>query len=186
MAETITPIPFVKSETNAKIYYDLCRDDQEFSAAANTELFGWSGNQSYIWQSNTPEPSSPPKADKESMSESVGRYELDAKLEAVEARMDARIARIESSVASFQQEALQIRSDMKNAKWWAIGTAVAVLSIFVVVLTWGLSAQKEENARFNNYVREDVKSIKNATEEMAKTLLMMQAQLKSSSKESSN
>ncbi|MCO6057337.1 hypothetical protein NG726_11715 [Pseudomonas sp. MOB-449] len=100
----------------------------------------------------------------------ITRPELDAKLELIESRMDVRIARIEASVEGFKEEAGQLRAELSNAKWWAIGTAIAVLGIFLGALQWGLSMQKEENARFSGYIREDVKSIGDDVNEMSKGL----------------
>ncbi|MNO05587.1 hypothetical protein D3C81_2270370 [compost metagenome] len=37
-------------------------------------------------------------------------------------------------------------------------------------LQWGLSAQKEENARFSNYLRDDVKSISAGVTEISKSV----------------
>lgn len=88
----------------------------------------------------------------------ITRPELDAKLELIEARMDARIARIESSVEGFKDEAGKLRTELSHAKYWAIGTAVAVLAVFASFLQWGLQSQRDENARFNSYLREDVKA----------------------------
>lgn len=99
----------------------------------------------------------------------VTRAELDAKLELIESRMDARLARIESSVVSWKDEAGELRKELSNAKFWAIGTAVAVLGIFLASMQWGLSSQKEENARFNSYMREDVKEISSAVQDISKT-----------------
>ncbi|GLU38853.1 hypothetical protein [Pseudomonas sp. NBRC 100443] len=104
------------------------------------------------------------------MTDPISRPELDAKLEAIEARMDARIARIESAVSGFQSEASQFRAELSSAKWWAIGTAIAVLAIFLGTLQWGLSAQKEENARFSSYIRDDVKDISSNVQEIAKSV----------------
>lgn len=125
--------------------------------------------QNIIAQGATPHPSArdrdPGPPHTERMTE-ITRPELDAKLELIEARMDARIARIESSVEGFKEEAGLLRAELSHAKWWAIGTAIAVLAIFLGALQWGLSMQKEENARFSGYIREDVK-------EMSKTLTEM-------------
>lgn len=104
------------------------------------------------------------------MNDQVTRPELDAKLEAIEARMDARIARIENAVSGFQDEAGKLRSELSNAKWWAIGTAIAVLAIFMATIQWGLQAQKEENARFSSYIREDVKDISDDVGDIAKAV----------------
>lgn len=104
------------------------------------------------------------------MTEPISRPELDAKLEAIEARMDARIARIESAVSGFQAEASQFRSELASAKWWAIGTAIAVLAIFLGTLQWGLSAQKEENARFSSYMRDDVKAIADDVRDISRSV----------------
>ena len=100
----------------------------------------------------------------------ITRPELDAKLELIEARMDARIARIESSVEGFKDEAGKLRTELSHAKYWAIGTAIAVLAIFAGFLQWGLQAQRDENARFSGYLREDVQESRQVLEQ-AKSLL---------------
>lgn len=88
----------------------------------------------------------------------ITRHEIDARLEALEARLDARVQNIENAVVGFKDEARLLRNELAHAKWWAIGTAIAVLSIFVGFLQWGLQSQRDENARFNSYLREDVKA----------------------------
>lgn len=111
-----------------------------------------------------------PKPHTSPMTDQVTRAELDAKLETIEARMDARIARIENAVSGFQEEAIKLRSELSSAKWWAIGTAIAVLAIFMATIQWGLQAQKEENARFSSYIRDDVKDINNDVGDIAKSV----------------
>jgi uncharacterized protein YoxC len=88
----------------------------------------------------------------------ITRHEIDARLEALETRLDARVQNIENAVVGFKDEARQLRTELSHAKWWAIGTAVAVLSIFAGVLQWGLQSQRDENARFSSYLRDDVKA----------------------------
>jgi hypothetical protein len=107
----------------------------------------------------------------------ITRHELDAKLELIEARLDNRVARIESAVDGFKGEAEQLRSELGNAKWWAIGTAIAVLSIFATFMQWGLQAQKDENARFNAYMREDVKEIGSSVQDITKAVMEMRITL---------
>ena len=64
----------------------------------------------------------------------ITRPELDAKLELIEARMDTRVARIESLIEKVQTSADQISEDNKetrvasrNFKYWAMGIAVATV-----------------------------------------------------------
>lgn len=97
----------------------------------------------------------------------ISREELDAKLQVLQVSLDHRVQSIESSVLAFSAEASRLRNEMSHAKWWAIGTAFAVLSIFAGVLMWGLTAQKDENARFNSYMREDVKEISSSVREIS-------------------
>ncbi|RRV80381.1 hypothetical protein [Stutzerimonas stutzeri] len=97
------------------------------------------------------------RADHLSMND-ITRHEIDARLEALETRLDARVQNIENAVVGFKDEARQLRTELSHAKWWAIGTAVAVLSIFAGVLQWGLQSQRDENARFSSYLRDDVKA----------------------------
>jgi hypothetical protein len=79
------------------------------------------------------------------MADEITRHELDAKLELIETRMDGRVLQIENQVAksiesteraidvvretmsTLQDENKQTRSSISAAKWWAIGTGVAVL-----------------------------------------------------------
>ena len=51
--------------------------------------------------------------------------EFNAKLEAIETRMDARVASIERSVADAIAFANETRGDIKNLKWTFIATAIA-------------------------------------------------------------
>jgi|GEM_PF-3096435 len=99
----------------------------------------------------------PHRADHRAMND-ITRHEIDARLEALETRLDARVQNIENAVVGFKDEARQLRTELSHAKWWAIGTAVAVLSIFAGVLQWGLQSQRDENARFSSYLRDDVKA----------------------------
>lgn len=79
------------------------------------------------------------------MADEITRPELDAKLELIETRMDARVDRMEAqvtksveaidraldglreTVSEIKTDNRETRSIISNAKWWAIGTAVAVL-----------------------------------------------------------
>ena len=53
--------------------------------------------------------------------------EFNAKLEAIETRMDARVASIERSVADAISFANETRRDIKNLKWTIIATAIATV-----------------------------------------------------------
>lgn len=55
------------------------------------------------------------------------REEFNAKLEAIERRMDARVASIEHSVADAIAFANETRGDIKNLKWTIIATAIATV-----------------------------------------------------------
>lgn len=68
--------------------------------------------------------------DNEAMSDTVSRYELDAKLETIEARMDARIARIEDSNKRIEQ-------GMSSLKTTVIVTGVSAF-LAVVAANIGL------------------------------------------------
>lgn len=63
------------------------------------------------------------------------RYELDAKCQAIEAKMDARVEHIENI-------AQELKKEFKNAKWWAIGAVVTVLASFVGVIQLTTSWQQ--------------------------------------------
>ncbi|HEN8732010.1 TPA: hypothetical protein U8207_000375 [Pseudomonas putida] len=101
------------------------------------------------------------------------REEIDTKLQLIEERLDRKVSEIAKSVSDFQTASQRTVEALQNAKWWAIGTAIAVLAVFMGTLQWGLSAQKEENARFSTYIREDVKSIGDDVKEISKAVTEM-------------
>jgi len=111
-----------------------------------------------------------------SMSE-VNREELDVKLQLIEERLDRKVGDIAKEITDLKTSNVSTVKALSSAKWWAIGTAIAVLAIFLGTLQWGLSAQKEENARFNSYTREDVKAIANDVKEISKAVLEMRIKL---------
>jgi hypothetical protein len=55
------------------------------------------------------------------------REEIDAKLQLIETRMDARVASIERAVADSIAAAVETRNDIKNLKWTMIVTAIATV-----------------------------------------------------------
>ena len=55
------------------------------------------------------------------------REEIDAKLQLIETRMDARVASIERAVADSIAAAIETRNDIKNLKWTMIVTAIATV-----------------------------------------------------------
>lgn len=61
------------------------------------------------------------------MDTAITRPELDARLELIETRMDARVQRIEETGKAIQSEMHEIRSELKNQKWWMIGTGLTVV-----------------------------------------------------------
>ncbi|MNJ28712.1 hypothetical protein D3C77_232580 [compost metagenome] len=100
----------------------------------------------------------------------ITREEIDTKLQLIEERLDRKVSDIAKSVSDFQAANQRTVDALQSAKWWAIGTAIAVLAVFMGTLQWGLSAQKEENARFSNYLRDDVKSISAGVTEISKSV----------------
>ncbi|MEX5557972.1 hypothetical protein Q1J45_10380 [Pseudomonas rhodesiae] len=107
----------------------------------------------------------------------ITREEIDVKLQLIEERLDRKVGDIATAISDLKSSNQQAVLALSNAKWWAIGTAIAVLSIFLGTLQWGLSAQKEENARFNAYVREDVRGIAGDTKEISKSVTEMRMKL---------
>jgi hypothetical protein len=87
----------------------------------------------------------PPRVTQDKPMAEITREELDAKLETIEVRMDARVASIEGKIDSFmsrlddrflrtdermsriEQDISEVRTDSKNLKFWLAGTAVAVV-----------------------------------------------------------
>ncbi|MGJ7474509.1 hypothetical protein ACSFEV_12060 [Pseudomonas fulva] len=112
------------------------------------------------------------KKDTEAMS-NITREEIETKLQLIEERLDRKVSDIAKSVIDFQTANQRTVEALQNAKWWAIGTAIAVLALFIGTLQWGLSAQKEENARFSAYIREDVKAIGDDVKEISKAVTEM-------------
>lgn len=114
------------------------------------------------------------------------REEIDTKLQLIEERLDRKVSEIAKSVNDFQTASQRTVDALQNAKWWAIGTAVAVLALFMGTLQWGLSAQKEENARFSAYIREDVKSIGDDVKEISKAVTEMRIRSETKTEASKN
>lgn len=100
----------------------------------------------------------------------IRRQEIDLKLQLIEERLDRKVTDIANAVTDIKGTNVATQTAVSNAKWWAIGTAIAVLAIFLGTLQWGLQSQKEENARFNSYVREDIKSISESVKEISKAV----------------
>ena len=115
----------------------------------------------------------------------ITREEIDAKLQLIEERLDRKVSDIAAAISDLKTTNQQTVSALSNAKWWAIGTAIAVLAIFLSTVQWGLSAQKEENARFSSYIREDVKSIADDVKDVSKAVTEMRVKLESRSSEQS-
>jgi len=72
---------------------------------------------------------------------SVTHYELGAKIEAIEARMDSRVQHIQqifehmqSDLSEMKEDRKEFKQELKNAKWWALGTGIAIISILVGIL----------------------------------------------------
>ncbi|POA26359.1 MULTISPECIES: hypothetical protein [unclassified Pseudomonas] len=113
----------------------------------------------------------------------ITREEIDAKLQLIEERLDRKVSDIATAISDLKTSNQQTVNALSNAKWWAIGTAIAVLAIFLSTVQWGLSAQKEENARFSSYIREDVKGIADDVKDISKSVTEMRIKLESKSSE---
>ncbi|MCK2123885.1 hypothetical protein [Pseudomonas sp. PNPG3] len=112
-----------------------------------------------------------PGQDGDTEAMNITREEIDAKLQLIEERLDRKVSDIATSVNELKASNERTVIALQNAKWWAIGTAIAVLAIFMGTLQWGLSAQKEENARFSGYIRDDIKSIGSDVRDISKAVL---------------
>lgn len=107
----------------------------------------------------------------------ITREEIDVKLQLIEERLDRKVGDIATAIADLKATNHQTVSALANAKWWAIGTAIAVLAVFLSTVQWGLSAQKEENARFSSYIREDVKSISEDVKDISNAVTELRVKL---------
>lgn len=65
------------------------------------------------------------KEDARKKMDEITRPELDAKLQVIEARMDARLVRLETVIDAIADDAKSIKASTNNFKWWAIGTVIA-------------------------------------------------------------
>ena len=85
-----------------------------------------------------------PKSHKEweapKMPDDVSRYELDAKLESIAARMDARVAKIEAGIETITHETRELRAESRSTKWWTIGTGIAVVGVTLAALMGSYAA----------------------------------------------
>ena len=52
----------------------------------------------------------------------------------MEARFEVRTNRIESKLDTIIAGSSELKSEFRGAKWWAIGTALTVLAIFITAL----------------------------------------------------
>lgn len=154
-----------------------------FNPDAKAESLGWKRSASFASGAGSALDANDkalPLGDTEAMN-NISRSELDTKLQLIEERLDRKVSDIATSVADLKSSNQQTVRALNNSKFWAIGTAIAVLAIFLSTLQWGLSAQKEENARFSSYIREDVKSISDDMKDVAKTLTEIRVKLEPSS-----
>lgn len=121
---------------------------------------------------------SEPKDHTDSMND-ITREEIDTKLQLIEERLDRKVSDIAKSVSDFKTANQRTVDALQSAKWWSIGTAIALLAVFMGTLQWGLSAQKEENARFSGYIREDIKSIGDDAKEISRAVTEMKIRAES-------
>ncbi len=68
------------------------------------------------------------------MADEVSPRELDAKLQSIEARVDARVARIEAGVETIAHETRELRAEFQSMKLWTMGTGIAVGVSIAVLL----------------------------------------------------
>lgn len=106
----------------------------------------------------------------------VARYELDAKLETIEARMDGRVQRIEDKFVSLAEDLKSIRVDIKDSRQEAktdkkqiiytiIGSVIAFIGVTVGILA--LNASWQQN--FLNSIDARVNIIQQNVAEINKT-----------------
>lgn len=72
----------------------------------------------------------------------VTHYELDAKLDVIETRMDAKIDRIEATGKRIEATCEELKKEFRNGKWWAIGTAIAAVGLIFTVIQLNVSWQQ--------------------------------------------
>lgn len=95
-----------------------------------------------------------PSEDQAMPHDAITHYELDARTEAIEARMDARIAHMESIVGQAveaskeaKQEAKELRRHVTLVSWTVAGVTIAVIAVIMATATaWQTSAYSELGA----------------------------------------
>lgn len=118
------------------------------------------------------------------MSDGVTHYELDAKIESLEARADARFSKLETSISNaldeirrdnatlktgFSAEQLERRQDMKSLRTTIIGTAIgAVLTIVIGVAAFNATVLSNMVASFESG-KNTASAIAEATNQMKQT-----------------
>ena len=82
------------------------------------------------------------KAMDDAMSESPTRPELDAKLEAIEARLETKVTRIEGKLDLLVETSNQVRTDARSLKLWIAGSIVTVIiaAVSTVIGVYGANA----------------------------------------------
>lgn len=76
-------------------------------------------------------------------SNAITRPELNAKLETIEARMDARVQNIENTVEHLSASVDELKKEFRSVKWWAIGTAIGAIGTIVSVIQINTSWQQQ-------------------------------------------
>ncbi len=127
-----------------------------------------------MWEQNEPKQS---KENQKPMSE-VSRYELDAKLEAIESRMDARVQRIETLANSIGEQSQRIedsaaetrqlvKSSMWNA-WFAMLAGVAIVVAVVALLMDTINSASSDNSAWTRDAISEIRAERREASDRAK------------------
>lgn len=84
----------------------------------------------------------------------ITQNELNSKLEAIESRMDRRVDRMEIVFEQTQKQSEELKREFRNAKWWALGTAVGIIAVLATFLgitnSWQQAYLSSYSAKVDN------------------------------------
>lgn len=114
----------------------------------------------------------------DAMTDAVSRYELDAKLETIEARMDARIGRIEESNVRIESSLSSLKTTMIVTAISSV-LAIAAINIGVIQTMFGAfesgkttATAISEAANQLKQTQEDLRAIKDRLDENARSQMV--------------
>ena len=78
---------------------------------------------------------------------------IDARINSIDGKLDAHLSSIDNRFHRIEEDIREIRTEVKGIKYWVIGTALAIIGIFIGLFTYHAQVMQMQMSGFQSQMQ---------------------------------